>query len=175
VSLTLHLGVIDMPYTSYDGGRKAANPKRRGKRPVKASARKARTVTTAQVAGWLEDRYHVMEVFYENDGGVVELLNESVDLAMEGLLMGKRVEDNPFLEATSEIQSRFKQFLSSGEIETLGIADVPTKAAKEGISSRFKLGRRGGWIKRKASEFGVRRPSFIDTGLYQSSFMAWVE
>jgi len=163
MTMVLHLGVIDMPYTSYDGGKKAANPKRRGKKPLKPAKGKSRTVTTAQVAGWLEDRYHVMEVFYESDGGVMDLLRESVEDAMENLLMGAPVGGNPFLEATSEIQSRFKKFISDQTMERMGIPGVPTQAALLGRSSRLKKGR------------GPRRPSFRDTGLYQSSFMAWVE
>jgi len=160
--ITLHLGVIDQPYTSYDGGRKAANPKRRGKKaPPKAKG--VRTVTTAQVATWLEDRYHIMEVFYEADSGVLPLLRESVQDAMENVLMGAPVGANPFLEATSEIQARFKKFISNRTMETLGIPGVPTAAALRGVNSRMKKNR------------GPRRPSFRDTGLYQASFMAWVD
>lgn len=161
MSLTLHLGVIDQPYTSYDGGRKAANPARRRKPLVTGKAK--RTVTTGQVARWLEDRYHVMEVFYEIDGGVHEALRESVADAMENVLMGAPVDANPFLGATSEIQKRFKQFISNRTMETLGIPGVPTRAALMGVNSRLKLRR------------GPRRPSFRDTGLYQASFMAWVD
>ena len=162
MTITLHLGVIDQPYTSYDGGKKAANPKRRGKKaPVPAKA--PRTVTTAQVARWLEDRYHVMEIFYEVDGGVQDALRESVQDAMENVLMGAPVAANPFLEATSEIQKRFKQFISNRTMETLGIPGVPTLAALMGVNSRLKKRR------------GKRRPSFRDTGLYQASFMAWVD
>jgi hypothetical protein len=40
----LHLGVVDIPY-------------------VDASRKKSATATTGQVAGWLEDKYHPMEVF----------------------------------------------------------------------------------------------------------------
>jgi len=162
VTITLHLGVIDQPYTSYDGGKKAANPKRRGKKVVPAT-KAQRTVTTAQVARWLEDRYHVMEVFYEVDGGVQDALRESVLDAMENVLMGAPVGANPFLEATSEIQKRFKQFISNRTMETLGYPGVPTRAALMGVNSRLKKRR------------GKRRPSFRDTGLYQASFMAWVD
>ena len=164
--MKLHLGVIDIPYTSYDGGKKAANPKRRGKKaaaaPVKGAAR---TVSTAQVARWLEDRYHVMEVFYEADGGLADLLTEAVRDAMEDVLMGAPPTATPWLAGTSEIQARFKAFLSNRVIETMGIPGVPTKAALAGYSSRRK----------KNMAKGKRRPSFIDTGLYQSSFTAWVE
>lgn len=176
MTVTLHLGVIEQPYTSYDGGRRAAKPGRRGKKAVEAPAKAQRTVTTAQVARWLEDRYHVMEVFYESDGGVLPLLRESMEDAMEDVLMGSPVGANPFLAATSEIQKRFKQFISNRTMETMGYPGVPTKAALMGISSRFKAHKSGiGLVRRKGSVAGVRRPSFRDTGLYQASFMAWVD
>ncbi len=174
MSITLHLGVIDQPYTSYDGGRKAARP-RRGKKPAPARASSSRVVTTGQVAEWLENRYHVMEVFFEVDGGVLPLLKESVQDAMEDMLMGAPVGASPFLGATSQIQERFKMFLSNRVMETLGIPGVPTRAAMEGISSRFKSGRKGVLAPRKRGAKGQPRPSFIDTGLYQASFTAWVD
>lgn len=162
--MKLHLGVIDQPYTSYDGGKKAANPKRRGKKAKPpAPAKTSRQVSTAQVARWLEDRYHVMEVFYESDGGVADILADSVRDALEDILMGAPVGASPFLAGTSEIQARFKKFISSAAMESMGIPGVPTKAAMLGMQSRFK-GKRG-----------PRRPSFRDTGLYQASFMAWVD
>lgn len=160
--ITLHLGVIDQPYTSWDGGKKAADPKRRGK--AGPPPKKVRPpVTTAMVARWLEDRYHVMEIFYEVDGGVQAALRESIEDAMESTLMGAPVGANPFLGATSEIQKRFKQFISKRTMETLGYPGVPTRAALMGVNSRLKKRR------------GKRRPSFRDTGLYQASFMAWVD
>lgn len=163
MTVTLHLGVIEQPYTSYDGGRRAARPARRRKKAVEAAPKAQRTVTTAQVARWLEDRYHIMEVFYEVDGGVKAALEESVQDAMENVLMGAPVAANPFLEATSEIQKRFKQFIANRTMETLGIPGVPTRAALMGVNIRLKKRR------------GKRRPSFRDTGLYQASFMAWVD
>lgn len=163
MTITLHLGVIEQPYTSYDGGRRAANPKRRGKKAVQAAKRSTRTVTTGDVAEWLEERYHVMEVFYESDGGALPLLKQSLRDALEDILMGAPVGANPFLGATSEIQARFKRFISDREMEFMGIPGVPTAAALAGLNSRLKRRR------------GPRRPSFRDTGLYQASFMAWVD
>lgn len=163
MTITLHLGVIEQPYTSYDGGRRAANPKRRGKKAAPKTKRSARTVTTGDVAQWLEDRYHVMEVFYESDGGVLPLLKQSLRDALEDILMGAPVGANPFLGATSEIQARFKKFISDREMEFMGIPGVPTAAALAGVNSRMKR------------RHGPRRPSFRDTGLYQASFIAWVD
>lgn len=163
--MKLILGVIDQPYTSWDGGKKAARPRKgTGKRTRATKAKKGggRTVTTGDVAGWLEDRYHPMEVFFNVDGGCISALEESVQDAIEDVLMGAPGGD-PFGAATTGIEARFKAFLSNRVMETLGIPGVPTLAALEGRSSRFKRLR------------GPRRPSFIDTGLYQASFKAWVE
>jgi hypothetical protein len=49
-------------------------------------------------------------------------------------------------------------------MDTLGIPGVPTLAAQEGRSSRFKKGKGKG-----------PRKSFIDTGLYVGSFKSWVD
>ena len=44
----------------------------------------------------------------------------------------------------------------------LSVDGVPTQAALEGKNSRLKV------------ERGERRPSFIDGGLFKSSFVAWI-
>lgn len=137
----LHLGVIDLPYTH---GRKS--------------------VTTGDVAGWLENRYHVMEVFYQqNDAFVARSLEQSVSGALENLLMGAPPSVNAFAGGTDKIEDRFKTFLSTRKMEKLGYPGVPTQAALDGINHRFKNPRTG-----------KHRPSFIDTGQYQASFKAWV-
>ena len=119
--------------------------------------------TTGDVAEILEAKYHVMEVFYrQNDAHVARSLEKSVAGALESLLLGAPPSIDAFGAGTSRIEDRFKQFLSRREIEKLGYPGVPTGAALRGVSHRFKK-KRGG-----------RRPSFIDTGLYQSSFKAWV-
>ncbi|MFA9204831.1 MAG: hypothetical protein ACEQSH_00085 [Bacteroidia bacterium] len=123
----------------------------------------AHPVTTGQVAEWLEARYHIMEVFYEDSRSAVhELIEESVRDKLEAVLMGAPPEGDPFLEAGSEIEKRFKQFLATDQMAKMGIPGIPTKAALMGINPRLKSGR------------GMPRPSFIRTGLYQSAFKAWV-
>lgn len=161
--MILHLGVIDLPYSAPPGG---------GKRKKVAAG----TQTTGDVAGWLEDKYHVMEVFYESHGAeIAEDLENSLAGAMENLLLGAPVKlsGQAFASAESKIAERFKTFLSSQEIETLGIPGVPTQAALDGVSHRFKNPRfrmaRGKKVKRDP------RPSFIDTGLYQSSSIVWID
>lgn len=135
----LKLGVVDMPYAAQGGQ------------------------TTGKVAEILERKYHVMEVFSEIHHDDIEAaLITSMQDAVDTLLMGGPATD-PFAAAGSEIESEFRKFLTSQEIERMGIPGVPTQAAKDGVSPRFKRGR------------GPRRPSFISSGLYESSAKAWVE
>jgi hypothetical protein len=120
--------------------------------------------STGDVALILESKYHIMETFYNaNKSAIMKDLEESVKGKLEDILMGAPPDGNPFLQGTSAIADSFKKFLSSGRIESMGIKGVPTQAALKGINHRLKSG------------VGPRRPSFIDTGLYQASFTAWVD
>lgn len=148
---TLHLGVLDVPYNAP-----------RGKRQKRSSA----NTTTGDVAEILEARYHIMEVFYEaHKADIAAAMESSAAGALENLLLGAPSNVSPFGSASGQVEMLFKKFLESREMETLGVPGVPTQAALEGRSSRFKKG------KNKAG----RRPSFIDTGLYESTFKAWFD
>lgn len=166
---TLHLGVIEQPY----GWASSPEVPRVGKRKARKGKGWRRlfglttSITTGDVAEILEAKYHIMESFYElyqEDIGdrIVKSLAARIETIQQG---GYEGYDEPFLSATSWIEDRFKRFLSEKTIETLGIPGVPTKAALAGVSQRFK------------HPYAARgpRPSFIDTGLYQSSFKAWVD
>jgi len=153
--MILNLGVEDVPYSQA--------PSKRAKKPT------AGTVSTGDVATWLENRYHVMEVFYnENQQEIAQDVADSLRGALESVMMGAPGTLDPYGSATSEIEDRFKQFLSQGVMETLGYPGVPTQAA---------LDRRSG--KKRSGRFKKRRPgtgvSFIDTGLYQANFKAWID
>lgn len=140
MSLTLHLGVVDVPYVDAQG------------------------VTTGDVANILEAKYHVVETFYErHQAEVAADLENGLAGALESLMMGAPVSLDPFAAGLQQTEHRFREFLSSREMERLGLPGVPTRAALEGVSHRFKSGKKG-----------KRRPSFIDTGQYQASFAAWV-
>jgi hypothetical protein len=145
VTSVLHLGCVDLPY---------ANAPR-----AKGSKASTGTQTTGDVAEWLEEEYHVMEVFYElHKEQIASSLERSVTVAFEGLLSGRAVA--PFASAESKIASMFRKMLDSGELE--GAAEG---AAQRGVNHRLKhpYAKRG------------PRPSFIDTGLYQLSMRAWVD
>lgn len=164
---TLHLGVTDLPYTAEtDTSSQKVKKPRRGKanRPIKTRTPSSSSTTTGQVAQFLENKYHVMEIFYElNADQISKNLEESLAGVMENVLMGAPMPDDVFASATSKVEDSFKKFLSQKEMEKLGYRGVPTKAALMGVSHRFKKKR------------GAPRPSFIDTGLYQSSFRSWIE
>jgi hypothetical protein len=138
---TLHLGVLDVPYEQ-QGGK-----------------------TTGTVAEILESKYHVMETFYEqHKQEIADALAQALVDASETMMMGAPTVADPFGPATSQIEDQFKQFLSSQEMDKLGVPGVPTQAAKEGRSKRFKKGKGRG-----------PRPSFIDTGTYAAAMKAWVD
>lgn len=154
--MRLHLGVVDVPYAQA---------------PPKGRSKKARsgTVTTGDVATWLENRYEVMGTFLDlHEQEIGDDLARSASDAIDSLGAGAPPSLDPFGSATSSIEDRFKQFLATGEMEKLGVAGVPTQAALDRRSGRKRSGR----MKRRRGGTGV---SFIDTGLYQSSAKVWVE
>lgn len=151
MTITIHLGVIDVPY---------ANAPATGKRNKKSAA----NITTGDVAEILEHQYGVMEAFVDlNRPKVMQALEDSLQDALEMQLLGGPSGGDLFGPATSAIESEFKQALSERFLD--GLPGVPTKAAEAGVSHRFKHP----YAKRPA------RPSFTDTGLYQASMKSWVD
>jgi hypothetical protein len=149
----LHLGVDDIPYSE------APPPVKRGRKPAGTA-----NETTGDVAEILEDKYHIIQIFYEQHQKDVALaLESSLVGALESLLLGAPTNLSPLGEATDKIQTAFKRFLSEKEMDRLGYPGIPTKASLMGISHRFK------------GKKGSPRPSFIDTGLYENSFRSWVD
>lgn len=152
--MKLHLGVIDVPEP--EGG------------------------TTYSVAQELEETYGLFSIFaeYELDNAAFAL-EQSVSNALENVMTTGNIPKDIFAEAMGEIENDFQQFLDNSTIEKMGVKGVPTKAALEGRSIRFKRGSAKSWVKGKKSKFlrveGPRRPSFIDSGVLQASFKSWVE
>jgi hypothetical protein len=150
------MGVIDLPY---------ANAPQKTKKGKRKKRQKGATQTTGDVAEWLENKYHIMRIFFElHEKDIARLLEESMAGALENVLMGAPATPLPqaFAGAEQKINDMFQKFLDNKELERLGYSGVPTRAALEGKSARFKSGK------------GPRRPSFIDTGLYESAFRAWM-
>jgi hypothetical protein len=152
---TLHLGVIDQPYREW-------KLNKAGTRRVKG---KILPITTFDVAKILEKKYEVMGTYYRvHQKDIADSLAKSVTGAIQALVVGQRID--PFGAATQKMQSGFKDFIASREAERVGIPGTPTMAALLGVNHRLRHPYAAG---------NPRRPSFLDTGLYMSSFRAWVD
>lgn len=164
----LHLGVIDIPYATHvaEPQRRVAVRFKKGQKPRGFTAPPAGGETTGDVASYLEDKYHIMEHFFElHQDEIAEDVAKAVVGQLESLLMGAPASTDPFAEFTASLQTRFKKMLDAQELDKLGFPGIPTGAALRGVSHRFKHP----YAKRDP------RASFIDTGTYQSAFIAWVD
>ena len=123
--------------------------------------------STGDVAEWLETKYGVMQAFFNaHEQDIANALEDSVKDTLENLLMGAPPDMNAFGAGTSRIEEMFKDFISSQQAEQVGIPGTPTAAALKGVNHR---------LKHPYAKSNPRRPSFRDTGLYQTSFKCWVE
>jgi hypothetical protein len=121
-----------------------------------------KAMTTGDVAVILEDKYEIMGTYWEKHGQEgADALAEGMAGTLESLLMGAPPTQDPFGTGTSKIEDGFRKFLDAREMD--GIEGIPTQASLDGVNSRLK------------KQSGDQRPSFIDGGLYQSSFKAWVK
>lgn len=144
MTITLHLGNVDVPYNQDAGDDHA---------------------TTGDVATYLENKYHIKEIFSEiHLQDIADDLTSGLAGALESLIMGSPPVDDPYLEGCSAIDERFRVFLYTGEMESLGYPGVPTQASKD---------RRN--LRKKSKKSETERPSFIDTGQYEATSVSWVE
>lgn len=112
MSITLHLGVIDVPYE--EGSE-----------------------TTGDVAEFLEDRYGVMNFFFfMHKDQISDLMADSLAGSLENIMAGAPAPSDPLAEAMSKIHELFVSFLDEQKMN--GQPGVPTLRAMMGISRRFK-------------------------------------
>ena len=141
----LNLGTLDLPYADEEGK------------------------STGDVAEILEQRYHIMEFFWEIHGEeCANDLAQGFAGALENQLLGGPAPDDLYAEGYAKIEERFRDFLTNRELDGVGGTQgyqIPTAAALRGVSHRF------------AHPYARRpsRPSFIDTSLFETSFRAWIE
>lgn len=139
MTLFLHLGVTEIPYSHQTGK------------------------NTGDIAEILEDKYHVIETFYDLHGAFIQdAVERSTAGALENLLLGGPGTLSFSAEAESEIENEFRTWLVARGMD-YQVVGVPTKASLAGFSHRFKHpgGQRGS------------RPSFIDTGMYVTTYHVW--
>jgi hypothetical protein len=156
----LVLGVLDVAYSDARG--------------------KDGATTTGDVAEILERNYHVMQTFYESrQEKIADWLAGSVANAIETVVeTGSNVM--PTFEAEQNIEAEFRVFLSANEMSHLlgSLTDSELSYYLGATGGDFRgAGERGvnHRKKRPYSSKNKARPAFIDTGLYQASFRAWVE
>lgn len=131
--------------------------------------------TTGDVAQILEDRYHVMQTFFDlRKGRIAEFLADGMATAIQNLVAGRPTlgsavrNGNPMFDAAQRIEHEFRSFLDANEMQKLAIAltGAPiSAAASKGVNHRKK---------HPYAKKNRGRPAFIDTGLYRSSFRALV-
>jgi hypothetical protein len=163
---TLHLGVNDIPYAP---GPRA--PRRATFRRGKGGGTRAASgqQTTFDVAQILEAKYGIMQVFWDRVAGpgAADALAESAAGALENLLAGAPASAVALTsDFTAGLETKFKDFLATRQVEGMGIQGVPTLAAIKGVNHR---------LRHPYAKANPRRPSFIDTGTYQANFRAWVD
>ena len=129
----------------------------------------------------LETRYGLFSNFYKlHQKDINTDIENALNLATKALIEGKTPERAMayFSSAGDAITHKLHNFISLREIENMGIPGVPTQAALEGLTLRTKTGK---VIKRvrKGMKYkqviGERRPSFMYSGVFESSLKAWIE
>jgi hypothetical protein len=151
----LMLGVVDVAYSDKDG-----------------------STTTGDVAGYLEAEYHVMRTFLElYEEQIGEFLADAMVGEIESLAQGKPAVifgkdvsthlGDRVMSGTSvngKIEEAFRDYLDAREWQ--GTSGQKVDAADAGVNHRKK---------RPYASSNKARSAFVDTGLYQASFRAWLE
>jgi hypothetical protein len=166
--MKLMLGFESFPYPArYSAGSPltASVKKRKPKILSRAQQSYGQGKTTSDIANELETKYGIVEAFYElEEDNIIEMLEDAFGEDIEEVMTMEEPKTGIATEETDKIEKRFRTRLNREELHTRG--NVPTLAAQRGISHL----RQHPYAKGATS-----RPSFVDTGLYQRSFRAWVE
>lgn len=127
----------------------------------------------------LEEKYTLFSTYVEvHEKDIEHELSEAVVGALETYMATGHIPKQPFDSAGQELSLGLKRFIYKEELAGK-VAGVPTQAALEGLSTRTVRGtvptkvRKGQKFKRVKT--GVRRPSFIDTGIFEASTKVWIE
>lgn len=166
--MRLLLGVKDVPYSDDVSPALTQTQARRARRNAVRAAFGLQEFhgTTGDVAELLEEKYHVMEVFYElHADDIAAEIEEKLGDAIEDMIGGAPIGSNSMIAAASEIERMFKEAIDKKEFDGV-IGKVPTGAALKGVNHR---------LKHPYAKGNPERPSFKDTGLYQASATAWIE
>ncbi len=167
--LKLVLGFDDTPYAdrySEKSPLTATVKKRRPKVMSKPQEAYGEGKSAREVAKELEDKYKIVETFYDMEEDFIVSLIEDVmaDEIEEIMTMGVPSKKGISSSDTDKIEKKFRQSLTSQAYDGV-IPGVPTLASQRGVSH----------LRQHPYAGRGSRPSFVDTGLYMRSFKAWVE
>ncbi|EPD0902509.1 hypothetical protein ACR2HU_002473 [Yersinia enterocolitica] len=110
--ITLHLGVMDIPYGDEN-------------------------TTTGDVAELLEGKYKIIQTFFDRYGqDIADMMANDIAASLENMIAGAPPTRDPLAESMSRTHNLFVAFLDNEEMN--GLAGIPTRRAMEGISKRFK-------------------------------------
>jgi|SRR6185312_157237 len=171
----LHLGVLDIPYPERQPAPRAVAKRRprggvRWRPPTRGSTAGK---TTGDIAEIIEGRYGIFSMFTLLHGAdIEEKLAEVYEAKLERLLLGgpaaaasAEFDTGDFAGEVSVLEGIFKKALDDQEFNGRG-PGIPTRAAQHGVNHR---------LARPSVRGNPARPSFIDTGLLQSSLKIWVD
>jgi hypothetical protein len=171
MTVTLHLGVIDISYLTVNSSAELRQHRwlRKAKPWEHSKWNPSSGQTTGSVAELLEAKYHIMQTFAEqlHPDVISTAVEEAVRGKVENLMMGAPggEYDSPFERLDlSRIEEAFRDSIDNREYDGV-LSGVPTQAAQRGINHR---------LKRPYSKQNLERPSFFDTGTYHASMRAWL-
>jgi hypothetical protein len=164
--MKITFGVIDIPYSADASPAKTAKQVQSEKRNAMRAALGVPEVnnTTAEVGQMLEDKYHIMEHFWQAKGNaIVGEMEPALQVAFEDILSGGTPQslDTVFLQVTGNVFTMFQNFIDLKEMDSLGYTGIPTMAAKKGVNHR---------LKHPYAKDNPERPSFKDTGVFMAAF-----
>lgn len=118
--------------------------------------------TTFEVAQDLQEEYQIFSHFWAAHRDEI-IRDAGTELAYQLINHLKHKASMTGITLLEGTEKAFHVFLEKEEMAGLSVDGVPTLAALQGRNSRLK------------KERGERRPSFIDGGLFKSSFVAWID
>jgi hypothetical protein len=136
-------------------------------------------ISSYELGKILEEKYTLFSAFVElHNKEIADQISESLAGAMETYLATGHLPKNPFDSAGQELTLSLKKYIYTEELAGV-VGGVPTQAALEGITTRTMNGKTPKKVKAgqkfKRVKTGVRRPSFIDSGIFEASTKVWIE
>lgn len=140
--------------------------------------------TTYTVGKTLERTYGLFSLMANNyETFIADTIGEDAAQGLEDIMNGQSVSvEKVFARSGQEITTKMHDFITTQEVERVaakyGEQGIPTQAALDGLSLRTARGKTISRV-RKGNKFkvvkGARRPSFIYSGIFEKSLIAWVE